>query len=212
MATYDQTASNSMGSEVSASAQYSEATTKRLIEDIVFLLQKAIETTNELEKTRLSRIAVSLVPYYLESLSNYLYYEFNKEETDKYDNSTDIPKPIRMLKYVYKKALDKDLTDEDISGIRDIFTIRNKITAHPAGRSDLVSTNNGWEREDKNIHYFKLKGLPKVYSDFNIEHVKQVLKEVSNFISQYLSSIKKQLSNKQYAYIWPEELNKYLSE
>ena len=100
----------------------------------------------------------------------------------------------------------KELKDKDINGIRDIFTVRNKITAHPAGRSNMATTDNGWEREDKNIYYSKLKELPKVYSHFYPEHAYLIFTEVHNFLTKYINDIHKNLTDEQYNYIRPKEL------
>jgi len=196
-----------VGIKASASAVYSEATATRFVEDAIFLYRQAITATEELEKKRFSRLAVMVIPFYLECLSDYLFYNFFHRELDrKDDNKTDLPETIRRFRVVYKKCLNKELKDTDFNGIRDIFTIRNKITAHPAGRSIMGTTENGWEREDKKISYFKLKELPKVYSHFYPKHTYLIFTEVHDFLTKYITSIKHKLTDEQYNYIWPREL------
>jgi hypothetical protein len=195
-----------------SSVKYSEATAKRFIEDAIFLYEKATESNAEQDKKRFSRIAITLIPYYLESLSNYLYYSFTNAKIDDVDKRTDLQKPIRMFRFVYQESTHKELEDKDINGIRDIFLIRNKISAHPAGRSNLISAQNGWEREDKNIPYYKYTNLPKVYSHFYPEHVYLLFNEVHDFLTKYISSIKNKLSEKQYNYVWPQDLISLISK
>ena len=195
-----------LGINVSVSALYSEATAKRFIEDAIFLYEKGINATNELEKKRCSRLAVMVIPFYLESLANYLYDDFINVKIDDADKRTDLPIPLRRFRVVYSKCLNKELRDKDINGIRDIFTIRNKITAHPQGRSRLVAKDNGWERDGISVTYLKLKDLPQVYSHFYPKHVHPIFAEVHDFLTHYITSIKNNLTDEQYKYIWPEKL------
>jgi hypothetical protein len=196
-----------VGIKVSASAIYSEATATRFVEDAIFLYKQAIIATDELERKRFSRLAIMVIPFYLESISNYLFDNFlNSKKLDDVDNRNELQKPVRRFRAVYNKCLNKELKDRDINGIRDIFTIRNKITAHPKGRSSLVTTKNGWEREDENISYHKLEGLPKVYSHFFPEHSYLIFTEVHDFLTKYITSIKHKLTEEQYNYIWPKNL------
>ena len=230
-----------LGIKTSVNTLYSEATCKRFAEDAIFLYGKGVNTTDELEKKRYSRIAMTLIPFYLECLSNYLYDDFiNVELNDtdkrnglpklvrmlraaykclkkelrerkmnginKVDNRTDLPIPLRRFRAVYKKCLNKELNDKDINGIRDIFTIRNKITAHPQGRSLLVPTDNGRKRDEININNLKLKDIPSVYSHFYPKHIHLVFAEVHDFLKKYVTVLKNNLTNEQYKYIWPEDL------
>jgi hypothetical protein len=206
MAKYEVECRVGLGLRASVNAEYSEATAKKFIEDAIFLYEKAIKATDELEKKRYSRLAVTVIPFYLECLSNYLFYNFFHRELDRKDDKKDLPETIRRFRVVYKKCLNKELKDTDFNGIRDIFTIRNKITAHPAGRSIMGTTENGWEREDKKISYFKLKELPKVYSHFYPKHTYLIFTEVHDFLTKYITSIKHKLTDEQYNYIWPKEL------
>jgi len=186
---------------------YSEATAKRFIEDAIFLYHNAMKVTDELEQKRYSRLAVTVIPFYLESLSKYLFYEFFNRELERGDDKrTGLSETIKRFSLVYKKCLNKELKDKDINGIRDIFTIRNRIAAHPQGRSRLVTTDNGWERDDISIIYLKLKDLPQVYSHFYPKHTHLIFTEVHDFLTNYITSIKNNLTDEQYKYIWPKEL------
>jgi len=206
MATYEEKLEEKIKAKNGVSAEYSEATAKRLIEDVILLYEKSVKATEGLEKKRYSRLAVTVVPYYLESLSNYIYDELVDRTLDDVDQRMDLPKPVRRFRAVYSKCLNKELQDQDINGIRDIFTIRNKITAHPQGRSNLVTTDTGWERNDITITFHKLKDLPKVYSDFEPKYTHLIFTETHDFLTNYITLIKGNLTDKQYNYIWPEEL------
>ncbi|MHB8104200.1 MAG: hypothetical protein ACYDG5_01480 [Dehalococcoidales bacterium] len=185
---------------------YSEATAKRFIEDTIFLYKNSAAAPDELEKKRYSRIAATLIPYYLECLSNYLFSELLNVELDTIDKPDGLPIPIRRFRAIYKKCTNNDLKIEEYAGIRDIFTIRNKIMAHPAGRSELTATDTGWERTDKLFNYNKLRDLPKIYSDFHPKHVYSILTEVHDFLTKYVTSIKGSLTDTQYNYVWPIDL------
>jgi hypothetical protein len=98
-----------IGIKASVSAKYSEATARRFIEDAIFLYEKAIKATDELEKKRYSRLAVTAIPFYLESLSRYLFYEFfNKELERGDDRRTDLPETIQRFRLVYKRCRKKN--------------------------------------------------------------------------------------------------------
>ena len=197
-----------VGIEASASAEYSEATAKRFIEDAIFLYEKATKATDELEIKRFSRLAVMVIPFYLECLSNYLFDNFINMELKDVDTRSDLPETIRRFRAVYNKCLNIELKDADINGIRDIFTIRNKITAHPKGRSTLETTPDKWKRSDINISYLKFKdpNFPQVYSHFYPKHTYLIFTEVHDFLTKYITSIKHKLTDEQYNYIWPKEL------
>ncbi len=210
MADYEKRATAQLGLKTSAKAEYSEATAQRFIEDAIFLYEKAISATEELEKKRFSRLAIMVIPSYLESISNYLFDNFlSSVELDTVDSRNDLPKPVRKFRAVYNKSTKKKLEDDiDVNGIIDIFTIRNKITAHPKGRSTLETTPDKWKRSDINISYLKFKdpNFPQVYSHFYPEHTYLILTEVHDFLIKYITSIKNNLTKEQYKYIWPEKL------
>ncbi len=209
MTKYELELSNNVPLRDSMNAEYSEATAKRFIEDAIFSYEKAIKATDELEKKCYSRLAVTVIPYYLECLSNYLYDDFINVELGDADKKTDFPKPVRRFRAVYGKLTKKKLEDEiDVNGIIDIFTIRNRITAHPQGRSTLETTPDKWKRSDINISYLKFAdpNFPQVYSHFYPEHTHLILTEVHDFLTKYITSIKHKLTAEQYNYIWPKEL------
>jgi len=204
-----------VGIKVSASAVYSEATATRFVEDAIFLYKQAITTTDDLEKKRFSRLAIVAIPFYLESISNYLFDNFpSSVELDTVDSRNDLPKPVRKFRAVYNKSTNKKLEDDiDVNGIIDVFTIRNKITAHPKGRSTLETTPDKWKRSDINISYLKFKdpNFPQVYSHFYPEHAYLIFTEAHDFLTKYITSIKNNLTEEQYNYVWPKELNDWKS-
>ncbi|HEX74773.1 MAG TPA: hypothetical protein G4N93_06480 [Dehalococcoidia bacterium] len=108
-----------MDIKVSASAVYSEATATRFVEDAIFLYEKAIKATDELEKKRYSRLAIIVIPFYLECLSNYLYDDFINVELNDTDKRNDWLKLVRMLRAVYK-CPKKELKERDMNGINKV--------------------------------------------------------------------------------------------
>ena len=72
-----------VGIKASVRAEYSEATAKRFLEDAIFLYNQAITATDELKVKRFSRLAIIVIPFYLESISKYLFDIFLTENLKK---------------------------------------------------------------------------------------------------------------------------------
>ena len=97
----------------------------------------------------------------------------------------------------------------DVDGIQDLFTIRNKIIAHPAGRAQLQVAGGQPGRLDKHVSYQKFKEFPLVYSGFTIEHADKVFAEVTNFLTSFLSLLSGKITKEQLAEWSPAELDQW---
>jgi hypothetical protein len=215
---------------VTAKAVYTEATFKRIIEDALFFRREAGGVDTERERKRHARAIILLMALYLESLSNRIFLHFfdpatpnEKKELnrclDNVDSRSDLPGPVRNFRAVYQKCLNKELT-LDINGIKDIFTIRNRIIAHPSGRAQLETEKEGWkplitnvkwrDREvqiiPSQLNYAKFKQFPSVYSHFTLGEADAILTEVKDFLTSFLDLIKENIPKKQFNEWWPAEL------
>lgn len=186
-------------------------TYKRIVEDALFFLdQSRKNNTSEIEKNRFARATILLMAFYIESISNLLYdYILCENKLEEIDNRSDLPAPIRRIRAVYLQLYKKELSI-DIKGIRDIFTIRNKIIAHPAGFSEEKDSETGWKRMDKTITYEKFENFPCTYSKFTVVHAETVIEEGKNFLISFHELLKdKGSKQKLLDACWPTELIKW---
>jgi len=211
-----------VGSKSSGTADiiHTVPTYKRIVEDALFFLDQSKKNTSEIEKNRYARVTTLLMSFYIESISNVLYDDFlGKSDLREVENRDKLSMPkgskLRMSRYtkifraVYFKLYKKELSI-DIKGIRDIFAIRNKIIAHPAGFSKEKDSETGWKRVDQNVIYEKFKNFPFTYSKFNITHAEAVIEEVKNFLISFHKLLKdKGSKQKLLDACWPTELIKW---
>jgi len=160
------------------------------------------------QERRYGRIIVLLMAFYLESLSNLLFEEVVGEELERADFRTDLPRPLRKFRAIHSKLLGKELS-LNIEGIQDIFTIRNKVIAHPSGRAQLQTTEHGWDRIDTQVNYKKFREFPSIYSRFTLREAEAVLNEVREFVTRFLGLIKDKVSQERIKEWWPDELVKW---
>lgn len=209
MTEYKECAKTQIGLRVSAEAVYSEATFRRIVEDAVWLHQQAMRNQiDNSQERRYGRIIVLLMAFYLESLSNLLFEEVVGEELERADFRTDLPRPLRKFRAIHSKLLGKELS-LNIEGIQDIFTIRNKVIAHPSGRAQLQTTEHGWDRIDTQVNYKKFREFPSIYSRFTLREAEAVLNEVREFVTRFLGLIKDKVSQERIKEWWPDELVKW---
>jgi len=230
MAEYEEHLQAKIGIHVEGSAVYTEATFKRIVEDEIFFRGAAENVNTESDKKRYARLIILLMALYLESLSNRIFLHFFDQVTldetkqlngcvDHVDCRSDLPGPVRNFRAIYKKCLNKELT-LDTSGIQDIFTIRNRIIAHPSGRAQLHTDKDGWKPlitsvkwQDKEVqilrqqlNYAKFRHFPPVYSHFTLREADEILEEVRKFLTNFLSSLGGKVAQKQLDEWWPAEL------
>lgn len=182
-----------------------------ILEDITYFLMRGNEhKLNQNEKNRYARVAIIYMAFYIESLSNWLEFELinsnNKPKKmitkkTKRDKDEYWPTPLYKLRIAYvvlenNNHLPKEL---DIRGIRDLFRIRNGIFAHPPGRSitggNILKDGKGIPEDKKPVYYEKFEGiLPKIQSEFTIEHAKIMYNEIKIFLKEYYGVISKHFS------------------
>jgi len=198
-----------LGLKASVETVYTAATYKRFEEDIVFLRRQASDATEESTRKRYARIIILLTAPYLESVSNLMFGELIGKRLDKVDKRTAnrqrLPPSILKFRAIHRKLLSKELK-LDTNGIQDIFHIRNNITLHPAGREVVKIAGEGLGRLDKRIAYKKFKSLPPVYSHFTLNEADEILREVYQFLTEFLRLIKDRISKKQFDNWYPKEL------
>ena len=183
-----------------------------IVEDAVFLYSRAKEDkTDDKYKKRYARIAILLMSLYLESLSNLIFEELVNRNLEEVCYQTDLPKPIRRFRAVYHMLSGKELA-LNTDGLQDIFTIRNKIIAHPAGCAQLQTSRDGWVRTDRQVTYKKFGGFPLVYSHFTLQHANAVFEEVRQFLTKFLDILGDKLPKEQVDKWWPAELVQWSKE
>jgi hypothetical protein len=198
-----------LGLTASGEAVYTAATYKRFEEDILFLRRQTKDAADESTRKRYARIIILLTAPYLESVSNLMFGELIDKELDEVDKRIDLPAPLRRFRAIHYALLHKELK-LDTNGIQDIFHIRNNITLHPAGREVVKIAGEGLGRLDKSIGYKKFKSLPSVYSHFTLNEADEILREVYQFLTEFLRLIKDKISKKQFDSWCPKELTEWV--
>lgn len=178
---------------------YSEATHERILEDAVFFLEKAAEDSiDDGERKRYSRIVILLMALYLESLSNRLCDIVLGEnwKIPKKKREEGVAETIIKFKAIYEELFNKELALYT-GGIQDIFTIRNRIIAHPAGRSkeciEDVSGKHKRTRMGKVVKYQKFINFPFHYSHFTLPEAVSIFEEAIGFRRDFLNLIKERI-------------------
>ena len=220
MAKYEVSAEARVGIRASVEAVYSEATFKRIVEDAIFFRRKATEDNiNDAERKRYSRIVILLMAFYLESLSNLLCDAVLGEDWKgaKENKEKGVAEAIIKFKAVHKKLYDGKELALRTDGIQDIFTIRNKVIAHPAGRAKLRTRTGDvkWNRIDKEFGYKKFTNFPLVYSHFTLQEADSVLTEVKDFLIKFhdlLKHRKDKVPEDALNTYWPKELVEWSKE
>ena len=198
-----------LGLKASAEAVYTAATYKRFEEDIVFLRRQAKDAADESTRKRYARIIILLTAPYLESMSNLMFGELTDKELDDVDKRAGLPGSIRRFRAIHHALFNGELK-LDTNGIEDIFRIRNKITLHPAGREVMKVAGEGLGRLDRRIAYKKFRSLPFVYSHFTLNEADEILREVCQFLTGFLSLIKDKISKEQFDSWYPKELAEWV--
>jgi len=198
-----------LGLNASVEAVYAAATYKRFEEDIIFLRRQAKDAADESMRKRYARLITLLTAPYLESVSNLMFGELIGKRLDKVDKRTTnrqrLPPSILKFRVIHRKLLNTELK-LDTNGIEDIFHIRNNITLHPAGREVVKVAGEGLGRLDKRIAYKKFKSFPSVYSHFTLNEADEILREVYQFLTEFLRLIKDKISEAQFDSWYPKEL------
>ena len=105
-----------------------------------------------------------------------------------------------------------------IDGVKDLFMIRNKMIAHPAGRTAAGSTTAPETGERLEVRapsapaeYNKLRGFPIQVSQFTAHHAVALIAEVRDFLLEYRGAIEKYISDAEtLAACDAKELNAFL--
>ena len=101
-------------------------------------------------------------------------------------NRNYLSKPIRKLLCLHKQARGQ-ACPHSVDGLQDIFDVRNKIVAHPAGasREALDLREDGtWDRQriDRRIGFRKFQDWPTTYSQFQEQHATEALAETKRIL------------------------------
>lgn len=178
--------------------------------DLLYFMNRLNQPNNDLDHVkRYSRIVIILMVLYVESLSYLLFNEvikyYNKKDSlelvTREDNKikqdergNPYPRPIINYLSVYYISCNQYLLI-DILGIRDLFLIRNKIFAHPPGRSIISKTGfpegKGLTEKAELINYNKFVHFPNILQNFSKEHACELYIEIKDFLGKYFSLLTK---------------------
>jgi hypothetical protein len=205
MCTYHETGKVEIYSQVTLDTVYTEATYKRIAEDALYFLdQSKKDNISGAEQNRYARMTILLMAFYLESLSNFLFDALVGSATQlkDIDHRSDLPTPIRRFRAAYFQLYKEDLSlsIDSVDCIRDIFTIRNKIIAHPTAFSSERHSEHApgyWDRsrQDMSISYLKFKDFPFTYTQFTSQHAQVVLKAAGDFLIEFHRLLKGKVSD-----------------
>ena len=120
-------------------------------------------------------------------------------------NRQRLPPSILKFRAIHRKLLNKELK-LDTNGIQDIFHIRNNITLHPTGCEVVKVAGEGLGRLDKRVAYKKFRSFPFVYSHFTINEADEILREVYQFLTEFLRLIRGKISKEQFDDWYPKDL------
>ncbi len=178
-----------------------EATLQRIAQDIVYFMNRArsefentSEETGDHVQNRYARTVILLTAFYLESASKRFAEclqnpDKDWNETEFTDLNGGVPKPIARFRAVYKHLCKAELSN-GLDEVRDVFKIRNKILAHPKGRSTETVSNDG-SREGAlkyNLKY-EAENFPKNGSQFKPNHAVEILTDAIEFIKQFHTAV-----------------------
>jgi hypothetical protein len=194
METYKYVGKVSMRLKPEAEYFFVEATFNQVYTDCLFFLNKARESgIKEEDKDRYARVSILFAAFYIESLSNRLWDAFPARSEKRLDSAgKDLREPVKKFRAVYHKFCQTHLP-LNTDGIEDIFTIRNKIFAHPRAFSIKAGKGIPIGRGCDNRINYKNKNFatfPYVYSLFKTQHAKAIVNEVKNFLNGYCDLLK----------------------
>lgn len=222
MATYEEHVTQTIKIVGTCDDAYTEATYKRIVEDALFFLDES----RKHNANRYARVSTLLMAFYLESLSHRLSEalpvdaltdmksskrHLRKKDKDKKYREGKVPDPIYTFRAVHYLFYQTDLP-LNIDGIQDIFTIRDKVIAHPAGFSKEKHSEvapGRWQRsrEDRTFSYLKFKDFPFLYSQFTPSHAVTIVQEVKEFLTNFHNLLKGKVSEQKLLdACWPTEL------
>ena len=194
------------GVEVGGEGKYSVTvpTCNTIYDDIVyFLIKSKLADMDQAISKRYARIVIALLAFYVESLVNLLLDELLKNNCPQKFSDFYIYRERTLQKYqdalylISKKKLPNGETD----CIRDLFSIRNQLIAHPKAREIIGGTDvpreKGLSGKGEPIKYKnkKFEHFPNILSEFTFEHAQELYNEIKEFLMKYYSLIDKDLNS-----------------
>jgi len=174
-------------------AQFQEATNLRVLDALIDVLSDG----ERADIRNRFGIAIFLMAAFIESTASFLLEEVRPGEgLDEIERSLGLtgrdlagnrlPKPIRKLLATYRSACGCSCP-HPMTGLRDIFHVRNRIVAHPAGtaKEDLDLWQDGsWDRKraDLTLEYERFTEWPTTLSQFTRDHAHEALAETKRVL------------------------------
>ncbi|MDD5219941.1 MAG: hypothetical protein PHV11_05215 [Candidatus Bipolaricaulis sp.] len=193
MTRHEKAFSEGVGVTAHLSAQFQEATNLCILDSVMDLLTDG-------ERAGIQNrfgIAIFLTAALIESTASFLLEQLKPGEdlehieqslglTGRDMDGNHFPKPIRSLIASYYAACGSPCPHQ-LSGLLDIFQVRNRIVGHPAGtaKEDLDLRDDGsWDRKraDRTLTYDKFRAWPTTLSQFKREHAHEALAETRDVL------------------------------
>ena len=194
------------GIKFSGQGKYSvsKPTCNEVYNDLIFFLNESkASNIDQVISKRYARTALVFLAFYFESLANLLVDEVEKKFDcsqkleQVYTKRNHYPEPLRKFQAVYSERHNQTLP-LDLSGIQDLFLIRNQVIAHPPARSIVagtdVSEGKGLKENGKSLSLKKFTHFPNIYSEFTNVHTQEIYNETKDFLEKYHNLVAKDLS------------------
>jgi len=193
MTHHERSFDENIGMSDHVSAEYTEPTNLRVLEALIGVLTNG--STQDIPNRY--GTAVFLTAAFIESTANLLWdavmdgqdliaAERQLGLSGQDTNGDYLSKPIRKLLCLYEKACGQ-ACPHSIDGLQDIFDVRNRIVAHPAGasREALDLRDDGtWDRQriDRRVEFRKFTDWPTTYSQFLRSHANEAVAEAKRML------------------------------
>ena len=176
--------SEGVGVTAHLSAHFQEATNLRILDALVDVLTDGERADI---RTRFA-VAILLTAVFIESTASFLLEQLRPgQDIEEVEKSLGIswqdypPEPLRKLLASYSVAC-RTACPHSMDGLHDIFRVRNKIVAHPAGtaKENLDLRDDGsWDRKraDRALTYTKFTEWLATLSQFKREHAHEAIAE-----------------------------------
>jgi hypothetical protein len=152
-------------------------------------------------------IAIFLAAAFIESTANFLLEQLKPGEdlehieksfglTGRDPQGNRLPKPIRSLIASHYLACGSSCSHQ-LSGLLDIFQVRNRIVGHPAGtaKEDLDLRDDGsWDRKraDRTLSYERFANWPTTLSQFTRDHAHEAVAETKRSLRSIRDDLAKE--------------------
>jgi hypothetical protein len=102
--------------------------------------------------------------------------------------------PLDKFQITYSKLTNQDNIPIDLKIMHDLKIVRDQIIVHPPARSIKLGTGvikgRGLTYDEKSKTYNKLKNLPNILSEFDMNNAIEFYNNIKFFLNEYYCLIK----------------------